>query len=269
MRKYSISDMTCQLPDGRTLTRVIAERDFGNVKEGTVGGFIEDTRNLSYDGDCWIADDAAVFDGARVSGSAQLGGRATAKGRCLITEFATVWDDALIDEYAFIGGHCFIKGSTYINGEASVRGQVFADCIGYHSNSGKTYMSNIGGQARLNGVVFLHDRISIRDRATVDGIHLVVRGRAKIIEDAGAFDNALIEGHAVLSGNARAFQSCVLRDRVRVTNDALVCGYAQIGGKSFITGRACITGYSCFQDLTFSGDQYVTTRDGHLLVSTY
>ena len=155
MRKYYMSNLTCELPDGRILYRVIANRDFGNVKKGTAGGFIGDTRNLSQDGDCWVADDAAVYGAACVSANAWVGGKATIKGRALITDSASVLEDALIDEYAFIGGHARIKGET------------------------------------------------------------------------------------------------------------------QIGGKSLITGRACITGTACFYDQIFSGDQYVTTRDGFLHVSTY
>ena len=269
MRKYSINDQTCELPDGRILYRVVANRDFGCVKKDTVGGFIGDTQNLSQKGDCWVADDAAVYDEARVSANAWVGGSATIKGRAIITEFATVTDDALIDEYAYIGGHAHIKGSTYISGEASVRGEVVASCVSFRSHSGKTLMPNISGRARLNGTVFLFDRITIRGTASIDGINVVIRDRVKILENAGVFDNALIEGHAVLSGDARAFQHCVIRDRTRVTNDALVCGYAQIGGKSLITGRACITGTACFHDQTFSGDQYVTTRNGLLHISTY
>jgi UDP-3-O-[3-hydroxymyristoyl] glucosamine N-acyltransferase len=269
MRKYSISNQTCELSDGRILYRVIANRDFGNVKKGTVGGFIGDTQNLSQEGDCWIADDAAVYDTARGSANAWIGGTATVKGGAIITEFASVFDDALIEEYVYIGGHAQIKGDTYINGEASVRGNVVANCVAFRSNSGKTLMPNISGRARLNGTVFLYDRIAIRDTATVDGINVVIRNHAKIIENAGVFDNAVIEGHAVLSGDARVFQHGIIRDRAKVTNDALVCGYSQVGGKSLVTGRACITGTACFHDQTFSGDQYVTTRNGLLHISTY
>ena len=268
MRKYYMSNQTCELSDGRILYRVIANRDFGNVKKGTVGGFIGDTRNLSQDGDCWVADDAAVYDTARVSANAWIGGTATVKGGAMITGFASVSGDALIDEYAYIGGHAQIKGDTYINGEASVWGNVVANCVAFRSNSGKTLMPNISGRSRLNGIVFLYDRIAIRDTAIIDGINVIIRNHAKIIENAGVFDNAVIEGHAIVSGDARAFQHCIIRDRTKVTNDALVCGYSQIGGKSLITGRACITGAACFCNQIFSGDQYVTTRGGLLHIST-
>jgi len=269
MRKYYMSNQTCELTDGRILYRVIANRDFGNVKKGTVGGFIGDTRNLSQDGDCWIADDAAVYGAARVSANAWVGDGATVKGRAIITESATITGNALIDEYAYIGGHALIQGRTYINGEASVRGNVVANCVAFRSNTGKSLMPNISGRSRLNGTVFLYDRITIRDTASIDGINVIIRNHAKIIENAGVFDNAVIEGHVVLSGDARAFQHCIIRDRTKVTNDALVCGYSQISGKSLITGRACITGAACFHSQTFSGDQYVTTRDGLLHITTY
>ena len=36
------------------LFRIKALKDFGNVKKGDLGGFIEKTDNLSQEGNCWV-----------------------------------------------------------------------------------------------------------------------------------------------------------------------------------------------------------------------
>lgn len=46
---------------GATLKRIRVIKDFGNVKKGDLGGFIESEKNLSTD-----SDNACVYDNARV-----------------------------------------------------------------------------------------------------------------------------------------------------------------------------------------------------------
>ena len=53
---------------GRTLHRIRAVRDFGDVKAGDLGGWIEKESNLSNDGDAWVSGNAEVSGNARVSG---------------------------------------------------------------------------------------------------------------------------------------------------------------------------------------------------------
>lgn len=54
---------------GRTLYRIRALRDFGNVRAGDVGGYIECERNLSQDGNARVYGDAWVYGDARVYGN--------------------------------------------------------------------------------------------------------------------------------------------------------------------------------------------------------
>ena len=51
---------------GHTLYRIKALKDFGNVKAGDLGGYIERKENLSQEGNCWVGDSARVFDNAKV-----------------------------------------------------------------------------------------------------------------------------------------------------------------------------------------------------------
>ena len=61
MKKYKLGKC-----EGNELCRVIALRDFADVKKGDVGGRIQNEKNLSQDGN------ARVYGNARVSGNAQV-----------------------------------------------------------------------------------------------------------------------------------------------------------------------------------------------------
>lgn len=69
MNKYKLTDETITVGD-RILHRIEALRDFGDVKKGDKGGFIEKEDNLSHEGDCWVFGDAWVSGEARVYGDA-------------------------------------------------------------------------------------------------------------------------------------------------------------------------------------------------------
>lgn len=77
-KKYELlQDQTTEWR-GRTLYRICALRDFGNVHAGDVGGYIECEHNLSQDDNAWVYGNALVygnawvFDNARVCGNARV-----------------------------------------------------------------------------------------------------------------------------------------------------------------------------------------------------
>lgn len=67
--KYKLTDETREW-FGLILHRIEALKDFGNVKAGDKGGWIEKYENLSQNGDCWVYVDARVYDDARVYSNA-------------------------------------------------------------------------------------------------------------------------------------------------------------------------------------------------------
>ena len=75
MKKYKLTEETLEI-DGHTLHRIVALRDFGEVKKGDLGGFIEKESNLAHDWNCWIYNDAVVRDDAMVYGEARVFGEA-------------------------------------------------------------------------------------------------------------------------------------------------------------------------------------------------
>ena len=69
--KYEFTGETLEY-EGKTLHRIRALRDFGDVKAGEVGGWVESEANLSHKNLAWISDNARVTDNARVSGNARV-----------------------------------------------------------------------------------------------------------------------------------------------------------------------------------------------------
>lgn len=89
-QKYTIlTDVTTEYAH-RTLYRIKALRDFGNVKAGDIGGWVESYNNLSQEGNCWIYDDAKVYDKATVSDNAGIHSYAEIFG------FAKVYQNASV-----------------------------------------------------------------------------------------------------------------------------------------------------------------------------
>lgn len=58
-KKYELTDEILEV-GGHVLHRIKALRDFGNVRKGDIGGWIENEDNLSHDDDCWVYGKAEV-----------------------------------------------------------------------------------------------------------------------------------------------------------------------------------------------------------------
>ena len=113
MKKYELTDETIEVY-GTALHRIKALKDFGNVKKGELGGYVESERNLSQEGNCWVCgnakvyDNAWVFGNARVCGNAEVCGNAWVYGNVEVCGNAEVYGDA---DYITIKG----LGSKYRN----------------------------------------------------------------------------------------------------------------------------------------------------------
>ena len=55
-----------------TLHRIRAVAEFGLVKVGDLGGWIEKEENLSHEGKAWVCGDAKVWGNAKVCGDAEV-----------------------------------------------------------------------------------------------------------------------------------------------------------------------------------------------------
>ena len=150
-KKYKLTDVTINL-NGATLYRIEALKDFGEIKKGDKGGFIESENNLAHEGDAWVSDDACVYgsacvygdacvfgcacvyDNALVSGNGQVYGNARVCGNSRVYGNARVTDDACVYGDAFVRGdarvygnarvynHAYVYGDARVCGDALVRG---------------------------------------------------------------------------------------------------------------------------------------------------
>ena len=99
MKKYEFTGET-KIVAGVTLKRIRALISFGFVAKGEIGGFIEDEKNLSHDGNAWVTDNACVAGNAWVTGNACVTGNARVTGNACVAGNAWVTDNA---DYMLIG----------------------------------------------------------------------------------------------------------------------------------------------------------------------
>lgn len=112
-KKYKLTDKTINL-NGATLYRIEALKDFGEIKKGDKGGFIESENNLAHDGDAWVSNDACVYDNAYVYGNAHVSDDARVYGN------ARVYGDALVYGIACVYGDALVRGYACVRGDAEI-----------------------------------------------------------------------------------------------------------------------------------------------------
>ena len=119
MRKYKLTSETISVVcNGAeiTLHRIQALRDFGDIKAGDLGGFIEKESNLSQDGNCWVYDTAKVYGDAKIFGNALVDDNAKVFG------YAEVHGCAKVSNNAEVYGNTDVYGNAKIYGNAEVSG---------------------------------------------------------------------------------------------------------------------------------------------------
>lgn len=97
------------------LYRIRALRDFGAVRRGDLGGYIECDKNLSHEGEAWVAQEAQVYgESAHVGENAQARGQSWVLGR--------VEGEAVVDDLAIIAAEARIIGNVVVHGDEIVSG---------------------------------------------------------------------------------------------------------------------------------------------------
>ena len=120
-KKYRLTEKTKEW-HGHTLHRIEALKDFGSVKKGDKGGWIESENNLSHDGDCWVGGEAKVYDNAQVRDNARVYGNALVYGSAVVRGDAIVRGDAVVSGNAQVRGGAIVCGDAVVSGNAQVRG---------------------------------------------------------------------------------------------------------------------------------------------------
>ena len=185
-RKYKLTDESLGFGD-KTLYRIMAVRDFGLVKSGDLGGYIESDGNLLYSGNAWVSGDAQVYGSARVSGNAWVSGDALVYGNARVYGDARVSGDARVYGDAWVSGNALVYGNARVYGDAQVSGNAL-----------------VSGNARVSG-------------------DALVSGNAWVSGDARVYGNALVYGNARVS-EYNAINIVNLRWPVTITDNHIQIG---------------------------------------------
>ena len=146
MIKYTIDKSQAIIFEGRTLYRIKALRDFADVTKGDYGGYIQNYRNLSQNGTCWIYDDAKVLNDAEVFGSARINDKVT------LSSHAKVYGNAMLNDNVTVTDYAKIYDDAYLNDRVHVRG-----------------FANIYGKAKLYNDVLITDSVHIFGKTKLEG----------------------------------------------------------------------------------------------------
>ena len=124
-KKYKLTSESIEVK-GKTLYRIEALKDFGEIKKGDKGGFIESENNLEHEGDAWVSDDACVYNNARVYGNARVSdnsrvyGNSLVYGNARVSDNASVYDNASVSDNARVCGNVRVYGNTNVCGDAEI-----------------------------------------------------------------------------------------------------------------------------------------------------
>ena len=121
MKKYRLTEET-KVINGHTLHRIEALKDFGSVKKGELGGWIEKEDNLSQNGKCWICDEAKVYGNAKVFDDAWIYGEAEVYDNAKVHGYAHVFGNARVYDTADVYGDNEVLGNAQVYGNAKVYG---------------------------------------------------------------------------------------------------------------------------------------------------
>ena len=186
-KKYELTDITKTVLLGdverRTvvLHRIRALIDFGDVKKGDLGGWVENENVLSHEDECWIGDNAEVYrdgivcDNAQVYNNAKViagrvCGNAEVFGYATVNSDAWVCDNAKVYDYARIHGNCSICGKSKVYGHTQVYGcSTITGNVEIYDYAQVYDNAYISGDAKIYDVAKIHDDASISGITTIHG----------------------------------------------------------------------------------------------------
>lgn len=204
--KYKILDKSMSI-GGHTYYQIQAIKDFGNVKAGDLGGWVEDKKCLSQEGNCWVCPQSFIEKNGRVYDNAQI-------IRSSVENFGMVSGDAVVED-------------SYVRRHGKVRDKAKL------SHSLVTDEGAVLGNAIVNNVSIVSDHAVVCDNASLE--ETIVKDYAVVENNASVLYSALYN-RARVSDNARVFNSS-LYDKTRVYENAKVYEKTELHDKSEIFGN--------------------------------
>ena len=148
-KKYELTDETKEL-DGHTLHRIKALKDFGEVKKGDLGGWVESEDNLSQLASCWVFGNGRVSNNGCVSGNGRVSDNGHVFGNSWVSGNGCVSDNGCVSGNGHVFGNSCVSG----NGRVSDNGHVFGNSW-VSGNARITGTAQITGNAQITGDGFV------------------------------------------------------------------------------------------------------------------
>lgn len=203
--------------DIKGLYRIKALKDFGYVKKGDIGGYVENPNNLSHEGYCWIYDNAKIYDNARIYGNAQVSDYAIMQGNARIYGNSQVSNCAVIDgnaqihgdseilNYAIVRDNALIYGDSVISGNAFIGGDTEIKTgrhIGYIEEKFKNVLyiqckaSLITVYADVNNIIKCN--IGCQKKVTLEGLLKRIEEDGGMTKDREEYVRIMQNAHLLL-----------------------------------------------------------------------
>lgn len=147
---------------GIKLFRIKALVEFGDIKAGEIGGYVQKEENLDQSGNAWVFGNAQVYGNAQVFGNARVSGNAQVFGDAQVSGDAWVFGDARVRGNARVHGDAQVRGNAWVHGNADVYGN--ADVHGdaqVHGNADVLQITGLGTVHRTTTAFRTKDDIKI------------------------------------------------------------------------------------------------------------
>ena len=235
-KKYELTDNTIEY-DGKTLYQIKALKNFGNVKTGYLGGYVEKEENLSHEGNCWVDDNAKVYNNAKISGNAEIYGNASVGDNAEVYDNTQVFGNAKVYGYAKVYGEAEVKDNAKVYGNAEIFG---ASCWVYNNaevyDNAKIYgEADVFGNAKVYGNAEVYNKTSVCDNAMVYD-NAKVSDWVKVYNDAQVYGEAKVYNFTKIGGEAKVYDNAKVYDYADVRDNAKVYGNAEVSKKTKMYG---------------------------------
>lgn len=170
-----------------TLYRIIALKDFADVKQGDKGGWVRSEENLSQEGKCWIYDEAKATDDSRVLENAQmrnnsiLFGSSTIKGYAKIHDYASMHNWSVMIEHAEMFGYSRITNCAMMYGNS----KMYDDAL-MSEHSKMMDDSEMHDKSEISGNACLFNNSKIFNKSHIMG-HVRILGDVEIRKNSDYF----------------------------------------------------------------------------------
>lgn len=253
MKKYEMTNECIEF-EGKTLYRIKALKDFGNVCAGDLGGFIETEKNLSQNGNCWITGNAKVFEDASVREDAVVYEDATVYGHAEIYSKAAVYWHASVFGYADVRQFAMVGGNAKVYDHAEIGGLAIIRDNSRVGGNAKVYdHAVIEGEALLGKNAVIAESMNCKTGVCKTNLLKDLEESIRVQTGLIPFDGKVIAYKQVKKGTLDSFYD--------------LCFYYEVG-KWAVASNPDESNASCAKGLHFSNANYWNCRE-NILDSTF